>query len=82
MKATEAAQKFRDMADRIERNGDEFAGAFLLISPDVEGVPGEALDGMLVNTRPSLAGFWSAAQGAVELEVARVQDAMRVGGRR
>lgn len=82
MKAIEAAQKFRDMADRIERNGDEFAGAFLLVPPDVEGMPGEAVDGLLVTTKPSMASYWAAAQGQVDLAVATLQDGMRQAGRR
>lgn len=82
MKAVEAAQKFREMADRIERNGDEFAGCFLLIPPDVENLPGEAVDGLLVTTKPSIASFWAAAQGQVDLAVSTLQDGMRQAGRR
>lgn len=82
MKASEAAQKFRDMADRIERNGDEFAGAFLFIPPDVDGMPGEPVDGLLVTTKPSIAAFWAACQGQVDLAVATISDIERKAGRR
>jgi len=82
MNGKDAAQKFREMADRIERNAEEFAGGFLLIPPDVEGMPGEPVDGLLVTTKPAIASFWAAAQGQVDLAVATLQDGTRQAGRR
>jgi hypothetical protein len=69
MTPTEAAELFRAMADRLERNAaTEFGGAFLIIPPE-DGGP---LDGAFVTTTPNPVVFWSSVQGQVEIAVQRL----------
>ncbi len=56
------AAQFRAMADRIERNGGEFGGAFLVVPPG--DTP--AIDGMMVGTRPDAGTFLAYARSEIE----------------
>ena len=67
-------QPFRDMADRIERNAAEFAGAFVLVPP-----VGEPITFALIAPTPDLAAFWSMAKAKVEVATEEFLQNQREG---
>ena len=58
------AQKFRDMAERIEANkAEEFGGAILIIPPESpDGRGGDPIELLIIDPAQDLANFWSTAK--------------------
>lgn len=67
------AQKFRDMADLIERNEAVFAGAAVIVPPAEGGDPVEVL---ILDKAASAAQFW-ATVGARSKESVEAVDARK-----
>lgn len=70
---TENAQRFRQMAERIEATAEaEFGGAVLVVGPD-----GEAIEYLLTDPKQDIAFFWLSVKSRVETIYAELQDKQR-----
>ena len=70
-----APQRFRAMADAIERNAEgTFGGAFVVIPPAEAGEPIETL---ILDTRQDPAQFWILLKSKCEYEIATADDKKR-----
>ena len=68
-------QRFRAMADAIERNTEgTFGGAFVVIPPAEAGEPIETL---ILDTRQDPAQFWILLKSKCEHEIATADDKKR-----
>ena len=78
-------QRFRSMADAIERNeGASFGGAFVIIPPQDGGDPIETL---ILDNKQDPAQFWSMLKTKADIMLAELDQAQRNvaafgGGRR
>ena len=67
------ADRYREMAEKIERNKPEdFGGAFLIIPPD-----GDPISGILVGS-VDLLTFWSLIKSKLDLAVQAADDKQKV----
>ena len=68
-----AADRFRAMADRIDRNPDEdFAGALLIVPPK-----GEAVEKLNIDPSKNLADFWNSVKARVDIAHADFMELVR-----
>jgi hypothetical protein len=71
------ADRFRAMADRIERNStDAFAGAVVIIPPEGGGDPVEILQ---LDSKPSPSEFWGLIKFKADVAVSDLSNATRMG---
>jgi hypothetical protein len=74
---TDTPNRFRAMADSIERNeGVAFGGAFVIIPPDGGGEPIETL---ILDSKQDLAQFWNAVITKCQIMLADVEQKQRAG---
>lgn len=72
----EIADRFRAMADLIEKNeGQSFGGAFVIAAPGT----GEAKDGLVLSKDADPAQFWATIKVICDMSVAEMQSAHRQG---
>jgi hypothetical protein len=74
MNAT-SPQRFRKMADAIERNVDNFGGAFVVVPP-VEA--GEPIETLILDARQDAAQFWILLKSKCEQEIAKTDEKQRL----
>ena len=75
--ANPAPQRFRAMADSIERNeGGSFGGAFVIIPPEGGGDPIETL---ILDSKQDLAQFWNAVITKCQIMLPDVEQKQRAG---
>ena len=77
-------QRFRAMADAIERNIEgSFGGAFVVVPPPEAGEP---LETLILDTKQDPAQFWMLLKTKCDLELATLDNKQRqqssFGGRR
>ena len=76
MNGVQAAERLRQMADRVERNtSEEFSGAFLIIPPG----DSDPLDGLTISEKPNIPAFWAGLRGQVEIAIAEMEAAANGG---
>ena len=74
--STEIADKFRAMADRIEKNDPEvFAGAVVIVPPKDGGEPVEILQ---LDGKPSPSEFWGLIRYKSDAAVAELNNQSRM----
>ena len=71
------SEPFASMAERINRNTSDFAGAFVIVPP--EGAPLEML--LLNNTRDQ-AAFWALVQSTAQRAIAELSQPKQGWGQR
>jgi len=71
---TAIADRFRKMADAIERNADNFGGAFVVVPPKDAGDPIETL---ILDVRQDAAQFWILLKSKCEAEIAKADQQQR-----
>ena len=64
------AQAFKDMADRIAKNPDEYQGAYVVVGPD-----GVIVSNAFFGPKPNVALFWSTTKSHIEIEAIAASDA-------
>ena len=63
-----SAEPFKEMAARIEHNAaTEFAGAYVIVSPD-----GEAKEVLILNRKADAAQFWSLLKVTCDIALAEL----------
>mgnify|MGYP001576056754 CR=1 FL=1 len=67
------AERFRAMADRIERNPSEFGGACVIIPPG----GGEGVEFLLIDVKGDTAQFYSAIQTKIQIALKEMEDQQR-----
>ena len=67
------AERFRAMADRIERNPFEFGGACVVIPPG----GGEGIEFLLIDAKGDTAQFYSAIQTKIQIALKEMEDQQR-----
>ena len=67
------AERFRAMADRIERNPQEFGGACVIIPPG----GGEGIEFLLIDVKGDMAQFYSAIQTKIQIVLKEMEDQQR-----
>ncbi len=67
------AERFRAMADRIERNPSEFGGACVIVPPG----GGEGIEFLLIDARGDVAQFYSAIQTKLQISLKDMEDQQR-----
>ena len=74
MTAGEAAEIFRKIAARLEKNADEpFGGVFLAIPPEGEPVEATTLSG----SKQNLGQFWGTVQASCAAAIQRAEEDSR-----
>jgi hypothetical protein len=69
--ATDNAQPFRRMAERIDLNLDtEFAGALVIVPPQ----GGKPIEFLAINPDQDPAAFWGTAQAFVQRAMQQIED--------
>lgn len=66
------AERFRAMADRIERNPSEFGGACVIIPPT-----GDGIEFLLIDVKGDMAQFYSAIQTKIQIALKELEDQQR-----
>jgi hypothetical protein len=69
------AERFRAMADRIERNPSEFGGACVIIPPG----GGEGIEFLLIDAKGDVAQFFGAVMTKVQVVMEEMKDQQRRG---
>lgn len=70
---SENAQRFRQMAERIEATAEaEFGGAVLVVGPD-----GNAIEYLLTDPKQDAAFFWLSLKSRVDTMFTELQDQQR-----
>lgn len=70
-----APQRFRAMADALEKNADgSFGGAFVIIPPEGGGDPIETL---ILDSKQDLAQFWNAVITKCQIMLASAEQTSR-----
>ena len=67
------AEKFRAMADRIDRNPSEFGGACVIIPPG----GGEGIEFLLIDAKGDVAQFYGAVTTKVQVVMEEMKDQQR-----
>lgn len=67
------AERFRAMADRIERNPSEFGGACVIIPPG----GGEGIEFLLIDSKGDIAQFYGAVMTKVQVVMEEMKDQQR-----
>ncbi len=67
------AERFRAMADRIERNPSEFGGACVVIPPG----GGEGIEFLLIDAKGDVAQFFGAILTKVQVVMEEMKDQQR-----
>jgi hypothetical protein len=67
------AERFRVMADRIERNPQEFGGACVIIPPG----GGEGIEFLLIDAKGDVAQFYGAVTTKVQVVMEEMKDQQR-----
>ena len=67
------AEKFRAMADRIDRNPSEFGGACVIIPPG----GGEGIEFLLIDAKGDIAQFFGAILTKVQVVMEEMKDQQR-----
>lgn len=70
MTAKNPAATFRAMAERIDKNPDEFQGCYLIISPN-----GDILSQAFFDPKGDNVQFWGFLAGAVQIAAVEAQQA-------
>lgn len=73
----EIADRFRKMADRIEKNSEESFGGCIMIFPPGEGV--QPVEILKLDTKPDAAVFWGEVRSKADVAVAELTDKIRQG---
>lgn len=69
------AAPFDEMSARIHRNdAADFAGAFVIVTPD-----GKSKSTLLLDNSQSAAAFWGLLQSTAQIALAEIQDGERLG---
>lgn len=69
------ADPFSDMAERVERNGDDhFGGAAVIVAPD-----GKVISLLMVDDSKDQAQFWATIKTRVQLEMQAMSEVQRLG---
>jgi hypothetical protein len=71
----EIADKFRAMADHIEKNVDSPFGGVAMIIPPKDG--GEPVEFFQIDPKPSIPEFWGLIRTKCDIAVAEYQNAQR-----
>lgn len=72
------AERFRAMADRIERNPSEFGGACVIIPPSTgSGGAGEGIEFLLIDSKGDVAQFYGAILTKVQVVMEEMKDQSR-----
>ena len=72
-----APQRFRAMADAIEKNAEgSFGGCFVVVPPEGGGDPIETL---ILDSKQDLAQFWNAVITKCQIMLADVEQKQRAG---
>ena len=70
-----AADVFKAMSERIERNGlENFGGAAVIVSPD-----GKVISVLMVDESKETSQFWGLLKTRVQLEIQAATDSQRLG---
>jgi hypothetical protein len=72
----EIADRFRAMADRIEKNDGEFAGAVVIVPP-AEG--GSAIEIFQIDASPSPSEFWGLIKFKADAAIFELSSQARMG---
>ena len=67
------SDRFRAMADRIERNPSEFGGAVVIVPPG----GGDPIEFLLVDPKSDLGQFFGTLKAKIELQLSELQDRAR-----
>ena len=67
MPAPPVWQPFEDMRERIERNAEVFAGAFVVVSPG-----GKKIENLIISPDASEPLFWSSLKGMIDVRLAEI----------
>ncbi len=67
------AERFRAMADRIERNPQEFGGACVIIPPG----GGEGIEFLLIDSKGDIAQFLGAVMTKIQVVMEEMKDQQR-----
>ena len=71
----EIADRFRKMADRIEKNSEESFGGCIMIFPPGENV--EPVEILKLDTKPDASVFWGEVRSKADIAVAELADKAR-----
>lgn len=78
MSGSDVAELFRQMADRIEKNAEEFGGVLLAVPPpDPQSGQIQAVDVLLITPSPDIANYWTMAQGKIQIAAAVFEEQAR-----
>ncbi len=72
----EVSNRFRKMADDIERNPDNFGGAAVIVSPSAPGVTEQSIEVLILDASGDAAQFFSTVVTRIQL-MTRAMDEKR-----
>lgn len=73
------ADRFRQMADKLELNGlSDFGGAFVVVPP-VHSDGGDAIETLILDSQQDPAQFWSILKTKAEIVLSQMADKQRQG---
>lgn len=69
-------QPFEDMRERIERNAEVFAGAFVVVSPG-----GKKIENLIISPDASESLFWASLKGMIDVRLSEIAAEEAAQGR-